>query len=216
MPGRLDPDGPAGKRTFLFDVEKCKKWVLNNRPRNGVGGRRPGAGAKPGWKTGKAYAAGALAPGQVPGQDGEDSPLVRSAKALPDVPVNPEMDAAFSRLMDGMASGEDMKILSGISAGRPLGVGLTRAEAEHLEQLSTTNERNRKAAEARGRLVDAEAVGKEWAETLKRVRARLETLAARVTEKVMAAGRIDGAREPFVKEAIGVEAGVLILELGGV
>lgn len=208
MPGRLDPDGPAGKRAFLFDVEKCRRWVLNNRPRNGVGGRRPGAGAKPGWKTARGN--GKLPPGVLPGGDSAASPLALAAAAVAEEPANPEMDAALGRLMEGAASGADMRLLSGLAGNRPL----SRADTEHIEQLSTTNERNRKAAEARGSLVPAADVALEWGETLKRVRSRLETLASRVTEKVMAAGMIAGDREPFVRAAIGLEAGALISELG--
>lgn len=201
MPCTVRRSGKGGRRkTYAFDGAVCTEWVKRNRVKTGVGGKRPGSGRKARLK-------------EVAGSEAENSPLIRAAKALAeDPPPDPEMDAALTRLGAGTADGADMRLLSGVRIIG--GSGLSMAQAQQMEQLSQTNERNRKAAEARKELVNAAEVQVEWVEGLKRIRVRLSALAGRCSSRVMAAmgGVVPGEKEPLIRAAIAAEVDVVVSE----
>lgn len=217
----------SGRIGMKWDVQKCLAWIAKNKPVTGTGwgegGKRPGAGRKPAWKSNKVDLAPVVAgpDGLLVGVDGRplnDSPLARAVKAAPIVP--PEIpDAltaeAMKRLAGGMADEDDMLRLAGCMARAG---GITRADAELFDQLSVTNERNRKAREARGELVPASEVRAAWVEKMKTIRTRMMALAGRCSAKVMAAAgsagiQIPGDKAPVVQAAIAGEIEAFIGEL---
>lgn len=186
----LKPVGKTPKGGNLFDREAALRWIKENRPETRHGGKRPRSGPKPRWR-----------PPVVPGQDAADSPLAQAARA---VPLDPELETLSHKLIQGQATPEEVAKLY---------ARLSRADIEKIQQIVQAMRTAHDLAVKKGEVVNAAQVLEQWKIELEGMRRRLEGMTSRLSQRVMAAGQLEGQKEPLVRAAIGEEIRSFIEEL---